>query len=102
VSEQQFLSWYCFYGNGNGDNTPIRARNLQEAVFKYTLFYRSLPPGPMILESDQKFPGKNRLHDKRLKLPITEDFIHSVRHTKVLFDDMGTIKLRTVPLGYSF
>ncbi|MEH6647031.1 VRR-NUC domain-containing protein [Sulfitobacter sp.] len=104
ASEQQFLSWYLFSGNGPSllEYSPIRARNLQEAVFKYALFYRSLPPGPMILESDQKFPGKNRLHDKRFKLPITEDFIQAVRHTKILFEDMGTIKLRTVPLGYSF
>jgi hypothetical protein len=51
---------------------------------------------------DQKFPGKNRLHDKRFKLPITEEFIHGVGHTKALFEDMGTIKLRARHLGYSF
>ena len=102
--QQQFLSWYLFSGNGDSSlsRTPIRARNLQEAVFKYTLFYRSLPPGPLILESDQKFPGKNRLHDKRFKLPITDEFIHGVRHTKALFEDMGTIKLRARHLGYRF
>lgn len=104
VSEQEFLSWYLFSGNGDRSfmSTPTRARNIQEAVFKFSLFHRILPAGPLILQSDKKFPGESRLHDKRFKLPITDEFILAVRKTVALFEDMGTIKLRTRLLGYTF
>jgi hypothetical protein len=36
------------------------------------------------------------------EMPPVQAFIHGVGHTKALFEDMGTIKLRARHLGYSF